>query len=188
MQHNASTPTRRLGPALHAAGVQARLRVGALYHRWELRRAWPYRLHGLEVRIEPEVTADPGVVIEKLGRALDLISRTDERQYRAAQARFSCILVKRGPGAQYWPDTRVCVLEPNALLSRSKAITALSIIHELTHARLAERIPIHLHVSRPRFERRCIRAQISFSQRLASAGWDMADVVQHYERALDALR
>lgn len=164
-----------------------RLRAGRPYQAWEVRRARPHRVHGVEVRIEPEFTGDPTLTLNKVERALDLICRIDPRQYAAIQSRFRCILVKTGPGAQYWPDRRVCVLEPKALLARSNAVTALSLIHELTHARIAQRIPHYLHVAMPRFERRCIRSQISFSRRLASAGWGMDEAIGHYEAALKAL-
>lgn len=173
-----------IGSGIRAAGIRARVLAGSLYHRWELNRAPAHQIGGVEIRIEPEISIESGLLLARLERVLDLICRTDEARYHAIRTQFSCILVKRGPGAQYWPDHRVCVLEPNIIVSRSKAIVALSVVHELAHARIARRVPLHLHISDPRFERLCIRSQITFARRLANAGWEMDDVVSHYEALL----
>lgn len=158
--------------------------LGSLYHKWEVRDAHRCRLDVVELLVERDAACECEQLSEKLLGALQLIRSLDPRLYTALGKRFRCILIRRGAGAEYWVDVRVCVLEPIALRERSPAITALSIVHELTHARIAQSVRNHRSLAVERMEAACIRAELRFAARLSSAGWGMQAVIDHYQAAL----
>ena len=112
-------------------------------------------------------------VLERLDEAIALLEQYEPRRTRHLARDLQHILVTRYPcrGA-YFPDTRTCLTELTFLARRdiSPAVVASSILHEGTHARVAEfrrRVGgVSREEDRAREERLCRRAEIAFGKAL----------------------
>lgn len=147
------------------------------FHQWELRSAHVVAEEPLQVRVEQGVSADAlAGGVERLHGSLQLIRDLCPGEHHAVLQNFTCVLVRRGTGAEYWADTRTCVLGADTIASQSPVATALSIIHELGHAKIARRLPGWRSYPEYRIEGACFRAELRFSRRLSAAGWTMTRV------------
>src|SRR5690606_2264361 len=97
--------------------------------------------------------------------AIRLIAECDKHIHQQLVA-MTRILVLPYPSNAYWYTSRTCVLSISVMLERSEALTASSIVHELTHAIIHKKgfivWPDILH----RIEAMCIRAQAQFVDKL----------------------
>ena len=158
------------------------------YHRWELRNSVRLSKRPVELRIEDGIPdSDHVLLYEHLRGALELIATHDARRFDSLKRRIHCILIRRGYGGEYWPDVSVCVLDAAVVRRKSPAGIAASVVHELGHARveglLGGGFSPRLH---DRIEKLCVREQLRFTARLASAGWGVDNVVRFYEALLEA--
>lgn len=157
--------------------------IVAVFHRAELSATVAVTVDGIELRCEREAAPTADLVFARVAEALQLIRDNDIVRYSWLRKSLACILITSGAGAAYWPRHRACVLEITSVLQRSAAITALSIVHELTHARV-ERAGIRYRPAlKARIERVCIQEQIRFACRLQAVGWGMEEVLAHYHQA-----
>jgi hypothetical protein len=108
---------------------------------------------------------DTKQVLTRLTQALDLIARYAPRCYRRMQRDLAGIVVQRFPcrGA-FFPRERQCLVELTFTVNpaHTPAEIAASIVHEATHARVAQRCGPLPEKIRPREERLCRRAELEF--------------------------
>ena len=137
-------------------------------------RSEEHRVRGFRVIIEnsrPDITTN--AVLSRLDEALALLEHYEPRRTRHLARDLEQILVTRYPcrGA-YFPDSRTCITELTFLARRdiSAAVVASSILHEGTHARVAEfrrRVGGQSREEdRAREERLCRRSEIAFGNAL----------------------
>ena len=138
-------------------------------HRSEVHHVRGFRVVVDNSRPDIATTA----VIERLDEALALLERYEPRRTRHLTRDFSQILVSRyACRGAYFPDSRTCLIELTFLARRdiSAAVVASSILHEGTHARVAEfrrRVGgFATDQDRAREERLCRRAEITFGKSL----------------------
>lgn len=125
-----------------------------------------HRVHGFSVRVinsRPDI--DTQQVLTRLTHALDLISAHAPRRYRRMQRDLAGFVVQRFPcrGA-FFPHQRECLVELTFTVNPAHTIAeiAASIVHEATHARVAQRCGPLPESVRPREERLCRRAELEF--------------------------
>jgi hypothetical protein len=132
---------------------------------------------------------ETAAVLSRLDEALALLERYEPRRTRHLARDLEQILISRYPcrGA-YFPDSRTCLTELTFLARRdiSPAVVASSILHEGTHARVAQfrrRVGGESREEdRAREERLCRRAEIAFGKALPAALG--APVVERAEASL----
>ena len=140
-------------------------------------RSEAHRVRGFRVIVDnsrPDI--ETAAVLTRLDEALALLEQYEPRRTRHLMRDLEQILISRYPcrGA-YFPDSRTCLTELTFLARRdiSPAVVASSILHEGTHARVAEfrrRIGGRSRdEDRAREERLCRRAEIAFGQVLPAA-------------------
>ncbi len=104
-------------------------------------------------------------VLDRLGAALDLLTRHVPHHARRMHRDFSGFLIeRRAYRGAYLPQTRTCLVELTFIVNRafSPAQVAATILHEAMHARLYARgIAIN---DGPRQERFCRQAEIDFGR------------------------
>lgn len=161
-----------IGPSVGALRSWASKR----FHMWLLRTARKVADDPLEVRLDADCASDPEPFVAKVRAAVQLIRTLSPGEYDAVVRRFGCVLVSAGSGAEYWSDTNTCVLGARALDTQSPVAIALSIIHELGHAKIAQRVPGYRRFPESRIEAVCFRAELRFVRRLTTAGWKMTRV------------
>lgn len=131
-------------------------------------------VRGFRVVVEnsrPDI--ETAAVVSRLDEALALLEEHEPRRTRHLARDLNKILVTRYPcrGA-YFPDSRTCLTELTFLARRdiSAAVVASSILHEGTHARVAEFRRRHGGQSREedraREERLCRRSEVAFGRKL----------------------
>src|SRR3954452_22121963 len=108
----------------------------------EGQRAELHDVRGFRVVVDnsrPDIATE--AVLSRLDEALALLEQYEPRRVRHLARDLQQILVKRYPcrGA-YFPDSRSCLTELTFLARRdiSAAVVASSILHEGTHARVAQ--------------------------------------------------
>ena len=167
------------------SALRTKLQEWLVGHRREVRIVRGFRVVVENSRVDIATDA----VISRLDEALALLEQYEPRRARHLARDLEQILVSRYPcrGA-YFGDSRTCLTELTFLARRdiSPAVVASSILHEGTHARVAEfrrRVGSQMREDdRAREERLCRRAEIAFGKALpAELG---APVV---ERALASL-
>lgn len=133
-----------------------------------------HQVRGFRVVVEnsrPDI--ETAAVLARLNDALALVAQYEPRRLRHLEQDLQQFLIARYPcrGA-YIPHTRTCVTELTFLARRdiSAAVVASSILHEGTHARVAQFRQYVGGVSRDedraREERLCRRVEIAFGTAL----------------------
>ena len=141
-------------------------------------------IHGLPVRIlntRPDI--DTGMVVARLGSALDLIATHAPRCYRRLPLDLAGIVVERfACRGAFFPASRECLVELTFTVNPQVSLPeiAASIVHEATHARVAHWCRSGPPEDRAREERLCRRAELAFGEAVP----DGAVVIQ---RARDSL-
>lgn len=125
----------------------------------------------LDYEVHEEEQRPIGKVIE----ALLLIERLDPHRYRRISHDMPRLLVARANGARYWFVTNTCLIDLNHLEVDSTGMTALAIVHEAVHARLARQGIFSWPHLRYRIELRCVAEERSFVNKLRLAGWEGTD-------------
>jgi hypothetical protein len=125
-----------------------------------------HRVRGFLVRVtnsRPDI--DTHQVLARLTQSLDLIASHAPRRYRQMQRDLAGIVVRRFPcrGA-FFPRERECLVELTFTVNPAHSVEeiAASIVHEATHARVAQRCGPLPEAMRPREERLCRRAELEF--------------------------
>ena len=121
-------------------------------------------VHGLPVRIlntRPDIATEQ--VIERLTAALDLIAAYAPRRYRRLRRDIAGFVVQRfACRGAFFPDTRECLVELTFTVNPRHTLPeiAASIVHEATHARVAQMCPTRPPDTHAREERLCRRAEL----------------------------
>ncbi len=141
-------------------------------------------IHGIPVRvINTRRDIDSGHVLDRLTRALDLIATYAPRRFRRLQHDVAGIVVRRFPcrGAFFHLEQE-CLVELTFLVNPRHTLEeiAASIVHEATHARVAQMCGPLPQEQRAREERLCRRAELELGLALP----DGAGVVQRARFAL----
>jgi hypothetical protein len=125
-----------------------------------------HRVRGFSVRVtnsRPDI--DTQQLLARLTQALDLIASYAPRRHRRMQRDLAGIVVQRFPcrGA-FFPRERECLVELTFTVNPAHTVEeiAASIVHEATHARVAQRCGPLPEALRPREERLCRRAELEF--------------------------
>ena len=143
-----------------------------------------YEVRGWLVRLtntRPDI--DSREVLDRLGKALDLIAVHAPRRFRRLRQDIQGFVVRRFPcrGA-FFPQTGECLVELTFTVNPRHTLVeiAASIVHEATHARIAARCGPLPQSDRAREERLCRQAELEF-------GLAMPDAATVVERARHAL-
>jgi len=141
------------------------------------------QIHGLPVRIvntRPDIQSEQ--VAQRLSAALDLVATYAPRCYRRLRTDLAGFVVERfACRGAFFPMSRECLVELTFTVNPQVSLPeiAASIVHEATHARVANWCaspPQH----RGREERLCRRAELDFGLALP----DGAIVVQRAQASL----
>jgi hypothetical protein len=90
--------------------------------------------------------------------------------------------------AAHFPRPKTCHLSAKFVEDYSAANVAIAIVHEATHARVGQAgIPLYPDL-RSRIERRCVREEIAFAQRLPRTDYPGIDVWIGNRRQSGAVR
>jgi hypothetical protein len=112
-------------------------------------------------------------VLDRLGRALDLIAVHAPRRFRRLRQDIQGFVVRRFPcrGA-FFPQSGECLVELTFTVNprHSLAEIAASIVHEGTHARVAARCGPLAQTYRAREERLCRQAELEFGVAVPDGG------------------
>lgn len=148
---------------LSARGISDEL-VYAWVARHARMRRNAERVHGISVLL-PGPPDNPGIICAKLIVALDLIERTDPRVLSQAKLRFSKILVAdlAGEDAKYLGLSHTFLLDAEHVSSKPAWRVAMTLVHQLTHARLlALGIPYNKKF-KARVESVCVNREEAFA-------------------------
>lgn len=142
------------------------------------------RIHGIPVRvINTRQDISTPLVIERLTGALELILTSAPRRFQRLQRDLKGIVVRRFPcrGA-FFPEERECLVELTFTVNprHTLAELAASIVHEATHARIAQMCGPLPQDKRAQEERLCRKAELDF-------GLVLPDGAAVVERARNAL-
>jgi hypothetical protein len=123
-------------------------------------------LQGFSVRVtNSRADIDTRQVLTRLAQALDLIASYAPRRYRRMQQDLAGIVVQRfACRGAFFPRERECLVELTFTVNPAHTVEeiAASIVHEATHARVAQRCGPLPEAMRPREERLCRRAELEF--------------------------
>lgn len=122
------------------------------------------------------------VWFEKIRRALALIERTSPRIARRISRDVDSILVSQIVGPDYVRGVRAIRLRGPAMLQREVRDVALTIIHEATHARIANRGISYAQGQQARHEHACVRAEARFARKLPGGDALVDDIMSKLER------
>ncbi|HYR07351.1 MAG TPA: hypothetical protein VEQ60_06275 [Longimicrobium sp.] len=137
----------------------------------ELRKGTRENIHGLEVVIHRTDAACTRARLDKVRAALDVVARHDPRSLEAMRTHFSAILVWRwmvGANGSYLHSERLCTLYCDYVgdADTEPARIAMTLIHELTHAKHDSRAPRRQPMSREHAEWLCIGAELAFIKKV----------------------
>lgn len=98
--------------------------------------------------------------------ALALLERYDARRLAILRRRVSRVLVTENDGSAYVPTLNACLLSLRLVQQHDPAKIAVTIVHEMTHARLWRLGYRYTLAERERIERICVAEEMRFAQRL----------------------
>jgi hypothetical protein len=102
----------------------------------------------------------------KIKRALDLVHGFDPRRLRRIQQDLRIILAKPGGDGYYVHALRMYVADWSDVIGSTPVQVALGIIHEATHARIADAGIPYTAERRARIEAICVKQEAAFARRL----------------------
>ena len=132
------------------------------------------RICGIRVRIiNTRRDIDTSQVLERLTQALDLIAAYAPRRFRRLRQDFAGLVVRRFPcrGA-FFHEERECLVELTFTVNPRHSIAeiAASIVHEATHARVAQMCGPLPQEQRAREERLCRKAELELGLAVPDGG------------------
>lgn len=150
------------------AGVRLMLLLLRPVLGWLAMKVAPrYTVLGVEV-VDLSPGAIGGAAIPKVQAVLELISTVDGRcaaQLRTEIQRIILMRSSRSRG-EYWHHSNACALDLDYLLRREPERVALTVVHELNHARLANCGVVYRGEMRRTIERSCVAAELRFARKL----------------------
>lgn len=127
-----------------------------------------------------DVRHDASLLAKRVMDAVALVNLVEPRRFSRMRRDVRYCLVMSAKSSAYWVLTGTCLISEKRARESNEIRIALTLVHEATHARIA-RAGVHYSTrSRLRVERRCIREQISFVQRLGAAGYEGTDRWEAY--------
>lgn len=110
--------------------------------------------------------------------ALELVWEHDRRRYLRMVRDVDYVIVTNtaGTAGEYWSDIRSMLLDAGVASRHPRESTAMTIVHEATHARLWQR-GVGRHPDRERIEGACVKAEVMFAgkipgtERLVEGAW-----------------
>lgn len=102
----------------------------------------------------------------RVNEALALLERFDARRLALLRRRVSRVLVTENNGSAYVPTLNACLLSLRLVQEHDAAETAVTLVHEMTHARLWRLGCRYTPAEREHVERICVAAEIRFALRL----------------------
>lgn len=162
---------------MHDSSVSAgRAALQSLMLRMAFRLSDRRVIHGFEIANLSEVRHDT-TLFGRIEEMLALIEGVEPHRTARMRRSFRRILVGPSGGAagSYWHFLDACVLSADHLLTCSPASSAMTLIHEATHARLHRAGVPYAPELRERIEAACLRAEIDFGRRIPDAGGLVAE-------------
>lgn len=154
-------------------------------------RLWAYRMqfdretyHGIPLQIHFRAPENARAAIVD---ALDLIARADPVSFANIPTLMPGGIAAEATNyaaAWYNRRSRTCFLGANTVANACTADIALSIIHELSHARLFAHGIGYQETIRVRVEKVCIRRERAFAQKLSALGLDVERLVDQLDHSL----
>lgn len=118
---------------------------------------------------------------DKVVEALGLIEEYSPDDRAMIDHHLDSIVIYNGTSAHYQSGLRACFMDSGYLRRNPLPRLAMVIVHEATHARLADRGIRYVPEERGRIEEECVAAEIRFAERLPQS----AEYVAFARRALD---
>lgn len=137
----------------------------------------------IEVANLSTISAGDKVLTQRLTDTLALIDSYDHRRARRLARDIKRILVTDVNGAEFIPSINACMLSARYVINAPLEQLAATFVHEATHARLWSQgigYPVKL---RERIERRCVREEIAFAERLPNGADLIASAQERLLRA-----
>jgi hypothetical protein len=155
--------SRALFSALSAVGGTVRRVV----ERWLFADAPRHTARGFELR-DYRRAASSADAFAKLSEALEMIAQADPRRFSrmAKDIRLIVVTPLSRANAAYVPRSRTCYLNASVVEKHSTANVAILLVHEATHARIESFGVRQWPDLRRRFERLCVRQELTFAERL----------------------
>ena len=130
---------------------------------------------GFDVRFWKIDSSVQPLLEERIADALAILRKLDERRVVRMRSDVRHILVKPVRGSYFWFLTGTIALDQAPILKRSAAMTAVTLVHEATHARFV-RAGVYPYMSTlARVERRCVLEEMHFARLLQRAGYGGTD-------------
>ncbi|MEW5927309.1 MAG: hypothetical protein AB1941_07490 [Gemmatimonadota bacterium] len=112
--------------------------------------------------------------LDKVRAALDVIAEHDPDRLRELRERFDVVLIWYGPApaaGSYLHSRRLCELNCEYVekAETEPARVAMTLVHELAHARLMSTADPRRPMSLPQAEWLCIGAEVAFAKKLPGA-------------------
>jgi hypothetical protein len=161
--------------------------VRRLFERLLIATSRYRELHGIPVGVfEPEA-ASP--LWDKVGEALALIERLDQRRFLRFKRDVRRIIVVRQRSNRFLSNIMTCLLSQEIVHKRSATVVAVILAHEGTHARLeASGIRYGIRIE-DRVEEVCVREEISFARRLPREHYpNLDEFIEYLGRTRDENR
>lgn len=171
-----------------------------LMRRVVMRRSARHDLHGLTVVMHRAGRDHMDACVAKVRVALDLLDEYDPEKLEEMRARFDYVLIwpyLAASNGAYLHSERACELNCEYVEKESTAPArvAMTLVHEVTHARQFARHNPKRPMSRPQAEWLCIGAEIAFAGKvpgtehlIAAARRRMERRPEFYSRRADAER
>jgi hypothetical protein len=141
-------------------------RVDTTIEQIDLRISKRSEALGIELRAKTLDGWMHPLFFEKVRRALGLIGEYEPRRLLRIQRDIRTIAGSRGGNSYYHYPLRLIVLSWPAVFPVTVADVALTIIHEATHARIAQAGIEYGDALRARIEAACVRQEAAFALRL----------------------
>jgi hypothetical protein len=137
--------------------------------RLALRLGRHERVHGVPL-VDWVIFDETQAGFAEVRAALELVWRYDRRRFRRMLRDVDYVIVTNtaGTAGEHWRDIRSMLIDAGCAIRQVREATAMTIVHEATHARLWTR-GVGRFPDRARIEAACIRAEIEFVRKIPGA-------------------
>ncbi|HEU4880979.1 MAG TPA: hypothetical protein VFT45_02005 [Longimicrobium sp.] len=161
----------RLGQRFFAWLARRMSQLEGWARRTELRKGTRVDVHGLAVVMHEADPVHSRACLDKVTAALDVVAEYDPRSLEAMRSHFSAILVWSwmvAANGSYLHSERLCMLWCDYVEDEDTepARIAMTLIHELTHAKHARRARRGRPMDRAQAEWLCIGAELAFIRKV----------------------
>jgi hypothetical protein len=129
--------------------------------------------NSIEVRMVSNID-NPAEVLERITAAIELIAKHDPRAHHQLSRRVKRLLVTEAGGAHFIAGIATCRIGVRSVVAQTTTWLAMTLIHEATHARLAQAGIPYNERYRARIEQLCVREEIAFAEKVPGSEAEVA--------------